>query len=131
MAIVVLTSDEKAILRESTRFREQVKFALMNHAEFLQGQDQTGTATQAARELWAKQRYIGTNRFLNDPNQINIARFVEMALNDVKNTPVRDNQAGAFENAVINQTIDYMIAQSTFETLALDAFNFEAQTVLF
>jgi hypothetical protein len=119
-----MISDEQRVqLRNDLRFQDMVRVSAANHATFLHGLDGASLPPGMTHEQWALQRFFFAEPILQHPNEHDVHSWASQYAILLKGFVVWDTD--------INGTIDFMIANNTFEQLAAQTFVLRAQNVNF
>jgi hypothetical protein len=115
----VLTSDEKATLQANPRFIAQCKQAMLDKAVYWTGQNGVNMPDSPTAIRWAKSRLYG-NGLISNPSSLSNGAIVQQFIIYLKNMNLWDSAVTPFNADTV---IDYMIAQSKFDTLADNVFD--------
>lgn len=118
MALQVLTNDQKIQLQKNARFRDQVRWAILDKARYW---SQHSGENPPNDDLihWAKSRHLGT-RIINQPDNIGVPEAATQFC--VLLTSAVYDDAGSFNPDTV---IDYMLGESLFDVLADAWFDLE------
>lgn len=110
----VLTSDEKFTLQADSRFQNLCNQAVLDKALYWTQQTGINLGTEVLSSRWAKSRLRG-QAIVRDPGQTNSP--AQQFIIFLKNIQLWDSAITPFNTTTV---CDYMLAQSTFDTLADD-----------
>jgi hypothetical protein len=120
---VTLTDEQRLEMRASTRFQDMVRAGMSNKALYWTNPDIVEAPPAGDRLRWARSRNLGADLIHSPATLDNEKTYSQAAifLKDKEVNPAADNTV-----FVIDDVIDYMIANAAFDTLA-DAI-FDEQT---
>jgi len=117
-----ITDEQRLALRKELRFEEMTRASVANYAQFIQQND--GNAPPNMTQVqWAKERFFIAEPIVNHPEVQDSQSWVEMFIMLCKGLAIWDTDE--------QKTIDFMIANNTFETLASQSFALKANNVKF
>lgn len=111
MALQVLNNDQKIQMQKHQRFRDQVRWAILDKARYW-SQHNGDNPPNDDLVHWAKSRQLGT-KIINQPDNIGVPEAATQFC--VLLTSAVYDDAGSFTP---DSVIDYMLSQSMFETLS-------------
>ena len=117
-----ITDEQRIELRSAKRFEDMTRAAVANYAQFIQQNDGVNPPNMNQIQ-WAKERFFVAQPIVNHPEQQNINDWTPMFIMLCKGLPIWDTD--------VDGTIDFMIANNTFETLASQSFKIRAENVKF
>ena len=115
-----ITDEQRVELRREPRFQDMTRAAVANYAQFIAQNDGTNPPGISTVE-WAKQRFFIAESILQSPNGQDNETWYMQFIMLCKGLPIWDGNVGA--------TVNFMIANNTFETLASQTFALRAQNV--
>lgn len=124
MAYLNPTNEQKAALKNSVRFQNEVKWALLNTANYWKNNDGAGKDAAGAT-LWYKNRHIGMQLLSNPVGLITEQEYYLAAILSANYLIVSD------QGFTVDTTVDYMIAQDYFAAISDNIFAMKIQTVQF
>jgi hypothetical protein len=119
----IITDEQRVQLRKEPRFEDMVRASIANHATYLHGLDGVSLPPGMSHEQWALQRFYIAEPIMHHPNDQDVQSWIAMFAMALKGFPVWDTD--------VDGTIDFMIANNTFEQLANQAVSLRAQNVKF
>ena len=119
----LITDEQRIQLRKEPRFEDMTRVSVANYAQFIKGNDGASPPGGMTREHWAKERFFIAEPIVNHPNDQDVQSWVSMFAMLTKGLTIWDQD--------VQKTIDFMIAQNTFETLAAQSFFLRAENVKF
>lgn len=123
MAQVIMTNAQKELLKVDSSFQSEVKWGILNKAAYWMGQDGTGQVGATALKRWANSRHFAALIQLNPGMAAPTDQVLNQFLIFAKTITVWDNVANTTAAAVA-----YMLANSTFDTLADNWFDSQIAT---
>jgi hypothetical protein len=120
----LITDEQRMQLRKDIRFQDMVRTSAANYALFIHNLD--GTAGQLAGLIpveWAKQRFFIAESILQSPNSQDFDNWYAQYAMLAKGMQIWEGD--------VNATIDFMIANNSFEQLANMTFVLRAQNIKF
>jgi len=118
----VITDEQRVQLRKSPRFEDLTRAAVANYAQFICAND--GVSPPGITHVaWALQRFFIGEPIVNHPDQQDVQSWIAMFAMLCKGLPIWDVD--------VDTTINFMIANNTFETLANQSFVIRANNVKF
>ena len=124
MAYLNPTNEQKAALKDSVRFQNEVEWALLNTANYWKNNDGAGKDAAGA-ENWYRHRHIGM-MLLSNPVGLVTDQEYHLAAVLCANYLIVDDQGFDME-----AVITYMIAQDYFAAISDNIFSIKIQTVQF
>lgn len=111
MALQVLTNDQKIQMQKHLRFRDQVRWAILDKARYW---SQHSGENPPGDDLikWAKSRHLGT-KIVSQPDNIGVPEAATQFC-VLLTSAVYDDSASFSPDSVI----DYMLSQQLFDVLA-------------
>ena len=119
----IITDEQRISLSKDLRFADMTKVSVANHATYLHGLDGVSLPPGMSHIDWAKQRFFLAEPIINHPDNQDVQSWVSMCAMLLKGFPVWDVD--------VTGTIDFMIANNTFEQLANQAFTLKGQNINF
>jgi hypothetical protein len=117
-----ITDEQRLELRKSPRFEDMTRASVANYSQFIQQND--GTAPPNMTQVqWALQRFFIAEPIVNHPEVQDSQSWVAMFIMLCKGLPIWETD--------VDGTIDFMIANNTFETLSSQSFKIKADNVKF
>lgn len=126
MAQVIMTNAQKELLKADSAFQSEVKWGILNKVAYWMGQDGTGQAGAAALKKWANSRHLAAIMQLNPGMAAPTDQILNQFLIFAKTIAVWDNVANTTAAAV-----NYMLTNSTFDTLADNWFDSQVASTPF
>ena len=118
----VISDEQRLALRKSPRFEDMTRASVANYAMFIHEND--GVNPPGISQVdWAKQRFFIAEPIVNHPNDQDVQSWVSMYAMFMRGMNVWEGD--------IDPTIDFMIANNTFEQLANQSFVLRAANVKF
>ena len=117
-----ITDEQRIAIRKEPRFEDMTRASVANYAQYIQQNDGVNPPNMTQVE-WAKQRFFLAEPIVNHPNDQDVQSWVAMFIMLCKGLPIWDTD--------VQKTIDFMIANNTFETLASQSFKIKADNVKF
>jgi len=118
----VITDEQRVALRKEPRFEDMTRASVANYAQFIKQND--GVSPPGMNQVqWAKERFFIAEPIVNHPDSQDVQSWVAMFIMLCKGLPIWDTD--------LQGTLDFMIANNTFETLASQSFALRAENVKF
>jgi hypothetical protein len=118
----VITDEQRIALRKEPRFEDMTRASVANYAQFIHDNDGVNPPGMS-QVTWAKQRFFIAEPIVNHPDQADVQSWVAMFAMFCKGLPIWDTD--------VQGTINFMIANNTFETLASQSFGLRGANVNF
>jgi len=119
----IITDEQRIALRKSPRFEDMTRASVANYAQYIYANDGASLPPGMTYTTWALQKFFIAAPIVNHPDSQDVQSWVSMFVMFTKGLSIWVS--------TVDDTIDYMIANNFFETLATQSFALRAENINF